>query len=130
MAINKFHGHNFNRKIIFGSNKKVRDEDDGSEKIIFKKLTKEFHCAPQIRTMHQNFEAEGTKFQNTRQVAVNHQWVGSKLTRKMKYALLDGEVYKIIDNSPDETDNPNGVNILSLQLAEDVELPEEVSGND
>lgn len=77
--------------------------------------------------MHQNFELMGTKYSNTRQVSVNHQWVGSKLTRKMKFALLDGEIYQIVDNGSDQTDNPNGVDILSLQLAEDIEMPEGVS---
>lgn len=77
--------------------------------------------------MHQNFELMGTKFSNTRQVSINHQWVGSKLTRKMKFVLLDGEIYQIVDNGSDQTDNPNGVDILSLQLAEDIEMPEEVS---
>lgn len=45
----------------------------------------------------------------------------------MKFALLDGEIYQIVDNGSDQTDNPNGVDILSLQLAEDIEMPEEVS---
>lgn len=93
----------------------------------FKRLLGPFHCAPYIQTMHQNFELMGTKYSSTRQVSVNHQWVGSKLTRKMKFALLDGEIYQIVDNGSDQTDNPNGVDILSLQLAEDIEMPEEVS---
>lgn len=129
MALNKFYGHNFNRSIIFGTSVKTRDENTGSEEMTFKKLFGPFKCAPYIRTMHQNFQLMGTKFASTRQVAINHQWVGSKLTRRMKFAVLDDEVYRIIDNSPDQTDNPNGVDILSLQLAEDIELPDEVSEN-
>lgn len=71
----------------------------------------------------------GTKFLNSRQVAVNHQWVGRKLTRKIKFAVIDGVIYRIIDNGPDETANPNGLDILSLQLAEDIDLPNEVNKN-
>lgn len=127
MALNKFTGRSFNKSIVFGTSVKTRDENDGSEKMTFKRLLGPFHCAAYIRTMHQNFELMGTKFSNTRQVSVNHQWVGSKLTRKMKFALLDGEIYQIVDNGSDQTDNPNGVDILSLQLAEDIEMPEEVS---
>lgn len=127
MALNKFTGRSFNKSIVFGTSVKTRDENDGSEKMMFKRLLGPFHCAPYIRTMHQNFELMGTKFSNTRQVSINHQWVGSKLTRKMKFALLDGEIYQIVDNGSDQTDNPNGVDILSLQLAEDIEMPEEVS---
>lgn len=127
MALNKFTGRSFNKAIVFGTNVKTRDENDGSEKMVFKRLLGPFHCAPYIRTMHQNFELMGTKYSNTRQVSINHQWVGSKLTRKMKFALLDGEIYQIVDNGSDQTDNPNGVDILSLQLAEDIEMPEEVS---
>lgn len=127
MALNKFTGRSFSRSIVFGISVKTRDENDGSEKMTFKRLLGPFHCAPYIRTMHQNFELMGTKYSNTRQVSVNHQWVGSKLTRKMKFALLDGEIYQIVDNGSDQTDNPNGVDILSLQLAEDIEMPEEVS---
>ncbi|MEK3575516.1 phage head completion protein [Lactobacillus crispatus] len=127
MALNKFTGRSFSRSIVFGTSVKTRDENDGSEKMTFKRLLGPFHCAPYIRTMHQNFELMGTKYSNTRQVSVNHQWVGSKLTRKMKFALLDGEIYQIVDNGSDQTDNPNGVDILSLQLAEDIEMPEGVS---
>ena len=127
MALNKFTGRSFNKSIVFGTSVKTRDENDGSEKLTFKHLLGPFHCAQYIRTMHQNFELMGTKFSNTRQVSINHQWVGSKLTRKMKFALLDGEIYRIVDNGSDQTDNPNGVDILSLQLAEDIEMPEEVS---
>ena len=127
MALNKFTGRSFSRSIVFGTSVKTRDENDGSEKMTFKRLLGPFHCAPYIRTMHQKFELMGTKYSNTRQVSVNHQWVGSKLTRKMKFALLDGEIYQIVDNGSDQTDNPNGVDILSLQLAEDIEMPEEVS---
>ena len=127
MVLNKFTGRSFNKSIVFGTSVKTRDENDGSEKMTFKRLLGPFHCATYIRTMHQNFEFMGTKYSNTRQVSVNHQWVGSKLTRKMKFALLDGEVYRIVDNGSDQTDNPNGVDILSLQLAEDIEMPEEVS---
>lgn len=121
MALNKFYGHNFHKKIVFGKTIKIRDENDGSMKMTFKSLTEPFFCAPVIRTMHQNFEAEGTKFQGTRQVGVNHQWVGSKITREMKLAKIDQQIYKIIDNSPDESDNPTGVDILSLKLAEDID---------
>ena len=127
MALNKFTGRSFSKLIVFGTSVKTRDENDGSEKMTFKRLLEPFHCAPYIRTMHQNFELMGTKYSNTRQVSINHQWVGSKLTRKMKFALLDGEIYQIVDNGSDQTDNPNGVDILSLQLAEDIEMPEEVS---
>ena len=127
MALNIFTGRSLNKSIVFGTSLKTRDENDGSEKMTFKRLLGPFHCAPYIRTMHQNFELMGTKYSNTRQVSVNHQWVGSKLTRKMKFALLDGEIYQIVDNGSDQTDNPNGVDILSLQLAEDIEMPEEVS---
>lgn len=126
MALNKFTGRSFNKSIVFGTSVKTRDENDGSEKMTFKRLLGPFHCAPYIRTMHQNFELMGTKYSNTRQVSVNHQWVGSKLTRKMKFALLDGEIYQIVDNGSDETSNPNGLDILSLQLAEDIDLPNEV----
>lgn len=126
MALNKFTGRSFSKSIVFGTSVKTRDENDGSEKMTFKRLLGPFHCAPYIRTMHQNFELMGTKYSNTRQVSVNHQWVGSKLTRKMKFALLDGEIYRIVDNGPDETSNPNGLDILSLQLAEDIDLPNEV----
>ena len=94
--------------------------------MMFKRLLGPFHCAPYIRTMHQNFELMGTKFSNTRQVSINHQWVGSKLTHEMKFVLLDGEIYRIVDNGSDETSNPNGLDILSLQLAEDIDLPNEV----
>ena len=127
MALNKFTGRSFSKLIVFGTSVKTRDENDGSEKMTFKRLLGPFHCAPYMRTMHQNFELMGTKYSNTRQVSINHQWVGSKLTRKMKFALLDGEIYQIVDNGSDQTDNPNGVDILSLQLAEDIEMPEEVS---
>lgn len=127
MALNKFTGRSFSKSIVFGTSVKTRDENDGSEKMTFKRLLGPFHCAPYIRTMHQNFELMGTKYSSTRQVSVNHQWVGSKLTRKIKFALLDGEIYQIVDNGSDQTDNPNGVDILSLQLAEDIEMPEEVS---
>ncbi len=127
MALNKFTGRSFSKSIVLGTSVKTRDENDGSEKMTFKRLLGPFHCAPYIRTMHQNFELMGTKYSSTRQVSVNHQWVGSKLTRKMKFALLDGEIYQIVDNGSDQTDNPNGVDILSLQLAEDIEMPEEVS---
>ena len=127
MALNKFTGRSFSKLIVFGTSVKTRDENDGSEKMTFRRLLGPFHCAPYIRTMHQNFELMGTKYSNTRQVSINHQWVGSKLTRKMKFALLDGEIYQIVDNGSDQTDNPNGVDILSLQLAEDIEMPEEVS---
>lgn len=127
MVLNKFTGRSFNKSIVFGTSVKTRDENDGSEKMTFKRLLGPFHCAPYIRTMHQNFELMGTKFSNTRQVSINHQWVGSKLTHEMKFALLDGEIYRIVDNGSDQTDNPNGVDILSLQLAEDIEMLEEVS---
>ena len=98
MALNKFTGRSFSKSIVFGTSVKTRDENDGSEKMTFKRLLGPFHCAPYIRTMHQNFELMGTKYSSTRQVSVNHQWVGSKLTRKMKFALLDGEIYQIVDN--------------------------------
>ena len=39
----------------------------------------------------------------------------------MKLAKIDQQIYKIIDNSPDESDNPTGVDILSLKLAEDID---------
>ena len=94
MALNKFYGHNFHKKIVFGKTVKIRDENDGSMKMTFKSLTEPFFCAPVIRTMHQNFEAEGTKFQGTRQVGVNHQWVGSKITREMKLAKIDQQNYR------------------------------------
>lgn len=123
MALNKFSGRSFNKAIVFGTSVKTRDENDGSEKMVFKRLLGPFHCAPYIRTMHQNFELMGTKYSNTRQVSINHQWVGSKLTRQMKFAVIDNEIYKIVDNGPDETSNPNGLDILSLQLAENIDLP-------
>lgn len=126
MALNKFYGHNFNKSIIFGTSTKTRDENDGSEKMTFKKLIGPFKCAPYIRTMHQNFQLMGTKFQSTRQVAINHQWVGKKLTRQMKYAVIDDDIYKIVDNGPDESGDPNGLDIISLQLAQDIEIPQEV----
>lgn len=125
MALNKFYGHNFNTKICFGKNSKpVRNENNGTMKTYFNKLIGPFFCAPYTRTMHQNFQLMGTEFQSTRQIAVNHQWVGRKITPEMKYAEMNGEIYQIIDNSPDQTDTPNGVDILSLKLAKDISLPE------
>lgn len=121
MTLNKFYNHSFTKKILFGVNTKVRNDNDGTMKQTFKALIGPFNCAPYTRTMYQNFQLMGTKMQNTRQVAVNHQWVGSKLKNQMKYAKLDNQIYRIIDISSDETGNPNGVDILSLQNAEDIE---------
>lgn len=121
MALNKFDGRSFHKKIVFGKSTKIRDENDGSEKMAFKSLTDPFFCAPVVHTMHQNYEAEGTKFQGTRQVAVNHQWVGSKITHEMKLAQIDQQIYLIVDNSPDESSNPTAVDILSLKLLESID---------
>ena len=95
MALNKFYGHNFHKKIVFGKTVKIRDENDGSMKMAFKSLTEPFFCAPVIRTMHQNFEAEGTKFQGTRQVGVNHQWVVSKSPVKWSWPRLISKFTKL-----------------------------------
>lgn len=38
MALNKFTGRSFSRSIVFGTSVKTRDENDGSEKMTFKRL--------------------------------------------------------------------------------------------
>ena len=44
MALNKFTGRSFSRSIVFGTSVKTRDENDGSEKMTFKRLLGPFHC--------------------------------------------------------------------------------------
>lgn len=129
MALNKFKGNQFTKKIEFGIDKKVENRNDGTMKQVYQRMIGPFFCAPYVRTMHQEFQLMGTKFQATRQVGVKHQFVGSKITAAMKYAVIDQKIYRIVDNSPDESGNPNAVDILSLQEAQDISLPEEVKAN-
>lgn len=95
---------------------------------VFKKLIGPFFCAPYLPTMRQNFENIGTKAEHTVQVGINHQWVGSKLTDEMKYAVIGQTIYRILDNSANDTGVPNGVDILILQKADGISLGDESNG--
>lgn len=123
MALNNFNGNQFDKKITFGTDVKKRNENDGTMKQVYKELIGPFYCAPYSRTMHQNFQTIGTKFEHSKQVGVKHQYVGSKLTKQMHYARIGQTIYQIIDNNGNDTGNPNGVDILSLQEADNISLP-------
>lgn len=125
---NSFYGRQFTKKIVFGTDKKIRNRNNGSMDQFFKKLIGPFFCAPYLPTMRQNFENIGTKAENTVQVGINHQWVGSKLTDEMNYAVIGQTVYRILNNSANDTGVPNGVDILILQKAENIRLESDSNG--
>ena len=111
--LNKFSPERFNQKIAFGTLKSVQNEDTGANKTSFEPAFS-LWTMPYALTITQCLSINGTAYQDSVQMVI-------RLNPAIKRELIvqySGQLYKIIDNSVDDSNQVIGYDILTLKLTE------------
>lgn len=111
--LNKFSPERFNKKIAFGTLKSVQNEDTGSNKTSFESAFS-LWTMPYTRTLTQSLSINGTAYQDSIQMVIRH----NPAVNRELIAQYSGQLYKIIDNSVDDSNQVIGYDILTLKLTE------------
>lgn len=111
--LNKFSPERFNQKIAFGTLKSVQNEDTGANTTRFEPSFS-LWTMPYTRTLTQSLSINGTAYQDSIQMVIRH----NPAVNRELIAQYDNQLYKIIDNSVDDSNQVIGYDILTLKLTE------------
>lgn len=92
------------KKADFGSVQSVKNKYSGAYIPTF---VKEFtlHYATIKRTLTQTYMTQGTQFQDTKIISVQHNSKLESLDKKLMKVRIDGDTYNIVDISLDDSTN-------------------------
>lgn len=100
----------FNKKADFGTTKSLTNEFTGvSESTFVKQFT--LHVYPQKRSLDMQYRSIGTNYQDARTLVIHH---NKRVTDSLR-VKYEGEIYKIISISPDDSANYQTYDFLTLQ---------------
>ncbi|MHA6973931.1 phage head closure protein [Levilactobacillus brevis] len=111
MVLNKFSPERFNQKLVFGVLKSVQNENTGANETSFEPSFS-LWTMPYTRTLSQNLSINGTAYEDSIQMVVRH---NSAINRQL-IVQYSNQLYKIIDNSVDDSNQVIGYDILTLKL--------------
>ena len=111
LALNKFSPEQFNRQLQVGTVKSTQNENSGVNETHFKAQFTVW-AMPYTRTMSQNLSLMGTNYKDSVQIVIRH---NSSVVKQLAVQYND-QLYQIIDNNVDDSNQVISYDILTLQL--------------
>lgn len=99
-----------NRRANFGTVQTVQNPDNGSMKKTFVKAFSLWY-ASKTRTLNQQYQIQGTALENTKVIIVRH----NPKVEAIKVVQIDDVMYDLVSYSPDESNNYNTYDFVTLK---------------
>lgn len=99
-----------NGRADFGTVKTVQSPDNGAMKKTFLKSFSLWY-ASKTRTLNQQYQIQGTALENTKVIIVRH----NSAIEAIKVVQIDKILYDLVNYSPDESNNYNTYDFVTLK---------------